>query len=127
METFTDTPDPSEEPAPADVAPPAAAPAMAAPPAPVAAPQAVDNSAAAEEVEPASQPQQEMSDEDLPRDITPGAMGGERALLMQLLGLDVNHPFDEAAEAEILRRVPSYAGVVDKPVWRELYKENPVS
>lgn len=122
METFTDTQDTPQDTtseAPADLAPP-----VAQDKAKKSAP--VDNSADADESEPGAVAQQEMADADLPRDIKPGAMGGDRALLMQLLGLDVNHPFDDTVEEEIRRHVPSYDGTVNKQVWRELYQENSV-
>jgi hypothetical protein len=88
---------------------------------------AVDNSAAETVVDETDVPLQELPDSDLPREIAPGAMGAERARLMQLIGLDVNHPFDGEAIDQITRRVPDYdGGTVTKAVWRELYKENPV-
>lgn len=89
----------------------------------------VDNSpvpAQDEVATPVDEPMQELPDAELPREIKAGAMGAERAQLMMLLGLDVNHPFDEYVEEQILERVPDYTGTVTKAVWRELYKETPI-
>lgn len=121
MEPITEQPTPSTLPqdgAVGDLAPPTEPPVLVAP----------DIASLSEpgEADQPSEPSQEMADEDLPRDIKPGAMGGERILLMQLLGLDVNHPFDKTVEEELLLRCPDYTGVVDKKIWRELFKENPV-
>lgn len=127
MEPTTDaqevvqTPDGPVQVAPSDMAPPQAMKT-----------QAVDNSMVtvtpeAAAPDPEDVPLQELPDDLLPKEIQPGAMGAERVLLMQLLGLDVNHDFDAAAEAEIARRAPEYDGVVTKAVWRELYKETPMA
>lgn len=52
--------------------------------------------------------------------IRPGAMGEGRVVLMQLLGLSVNHAFDSEVEDKIRERYPAYAGIVDAAVWDAL-------
>ena len=56
-----------------------------------------------------------------------GVMGEARIQLMQVLGMDVNHPFDAEVEEALRSRFPDFDGQVSEEQWIALVETDPLA
>lgn len=69
---------------------------------------------------PPDEPRQKLRADELPPEISPGAMGLARIELVTALGFQADHPFDAEVEDRLRQVCPDYTDTVTQDMWRKV-------